>query len=138
MLVFVTICHILTSRLAFCPPMIQNIAIIWYIIELAITNALRQFIPFSKFYSHQQPPWFSSEIRHHINHLNTLHCRLKNHPSKSIEDKLKHLTNEALLKEKSVTVKPTIYELIYLLYQTVIRFTNIYIKTIAKSKTFHL
>ena len=35
---------------------------LWHIIELAIMNGMRQFIPIGKFHTHQQPSWFSSYV----------------------------------------------------------------------------
>ena len=69
----------------------HNAEQIWHIIEQAIINGMRQFIPFGKFHAHHQPPWFSSDIRYLINHLRTMHRRFRNHPTNPIDEKLTHL-----------------------------------------------
>ena len=42
-------------------------------------------------HTYQQPPWFSPDIRHLINHPLTVHCIFRNHPTKPIDEKVKAL-----------------------------------------------
>ena len=87
MLAFVNICHNLS----------HNVEQIWYIIELAMVNGMRQLISIGKFHTHQKLSWFSSCIRHLINCLRTLRHRFRDNPTNSTDDKIKAL--ETLLQE---------------------------------------
>ena len=51
----------------------HNIEIIWSYNKSTLINAMYQFIPQIKIHSNQQPRWFTSEIRHHVKCLHTLH-----------------------------------------------------------------
>jgi len=64
---------------------------------------MRLFIPFTKFHSHQHPPWFTPQIRHHIKRLHTLHRKLRQHPSDHIAAKVNSL--KALLHEEITSAK---------------------------------
>jgi len=64
---------------------------------------MRLFIPFTKFHSHQHPPWFTPQIRHHSKHLCTLHRKLRQHPSNHIAAKVSSL--EVLLHEEITSAK---------------------------------
>jgi len=77
--------------------------LLWLCIEDLITAAMRLFIPFTKFHSHQHPPWFTPQIRHHIKHLRTLCHKLRQHPSDHITTKVNSF--EALLHEEIASAK---------------------------------
>ena len=61
---------------------------------------MRLYIPYTKVCSHQHPPWFTPDIRHHIKHLRirTLCHKFRLHPSDEMAAKVKSL--EILLQEK--------------------------------------
>ena len=65
------------------------------------------YIPFTKFYSHQHPPWFTSDTRHHIKRLRTLRRKFRLHPSDEMAAKIESL--EVLLQEK-ITLAKNSYE----------------------------
>ena len=75
--------------------------------EDVINTAMRLYISFTKFYSHQHPPWFTSDIRHHIKYLHTLHHTFRLNPSDETAAKVKSL--EVLLQEK-ITLTKNSYE----------------------------
>jgi len=73
---------------------------IWSSIENNIVNAMKLFIPIKKHHLVQHPPWFTSDIRHCINHL----ChKQKSCSSTSTQDKISSL--ESSLQNKINTAK---------------------------------
>ena len=89
--------YLFNSDFSFCFHS-QNVEAIWLYIEKVITTAMRLFIPFTKFYSHQHLLWFTSDIRHHIKCLRTLRRKFRHHPSDQMAVNVKSL--EVLLQEK--------------------------------------
>ena len=85
------------SDFSFCSQS-HNVEAVWLYIEDVINTAMRLYIPYTKFCSHQNPPWFTSDIRHHIKCLRTLRRKFRLHPSDEMAAKVKSL--EILLQEK--------------------------------------
>ena len=76
---------------------------IWHTIEHQIVTAMKLFIPVSKHHSVQHPPWFTSEIRHSLKRLRTLHRKYKFHPSQNTLASIASL--EATIHELISTAK---------------------------------
>jgi len=68
--------------------LLENIELIWEILELAISNAMRLFIPLTKIHYNHQPSWFNANIRHYIKWLRTLRCMYERHPTSYLEEKI--------------------------------------------------
>ena len=64
-------CYLLDYDFSIC---LQSscIGIVWTNIKEAVTNAMNLFIPKVRLRRHQTPKWYTSDIRHHLNCLNTL------------------------------------------------------------------
>ena len=87
--------YLLNSNFIFCSHS-HNVEAIWLYIEEVITTAMRLFIPYTRFHSHQHHLWFISDISHHIKCVHTLRCKFRYHPSDQMAAKVKSL--ETLLK----------------------------------------
>ena len=85
------------SDFSFCSQS-HNVEAVWLYIEDVINTAMRLYIPYTKVCSHQHPPWFTPDIRHHIKRLRTLRRKFRLHPSDEMAAKVKSL--EILLQEK--------------------------------------
>jgi len=59
----------------------QDCEHIWHIIEQKLFEGMQLYIPQYKVHPRQDPIWYNSEISHCINHLRTLCCRFKHHPT---------------------------------------------------------
>ena len=93
---------------------------------------LLNFIPINKYHSVQHPPWFTSEIRHCIKRLRTLHHKHKSHPSQNTLANIASL--EATIQEKISTAKLD-YESTLISNSSSVNSNKIYkyIKSITKS-----
>ena len=89
--------YLMYSDFSFCSQS-HNVEAVWLYIEDVINTAMRLYIPYTKVCSHQHPPWFTPDIRHHIKRLRTLRHKFRLHPSDEMAVKVKSL--EILLQEK--------------------------------------
>jgi len=81
----------------------DNIESVWSYISRLIKDAINQFAPTIMVYHNNQPKWFNSSIRHHVNCVWTLHCKYNRHPTN--HNKLKLENSETLLKAKISNAK---------------------------------
>ena len=98
--------YLLYSDFSFCFQS-HNVEAVWLYIEDVINTAMRLYIPFTKFYSHQHPPWFTSDTRHHNKRLHTLRRKFRLYPSDEMAAKIESL--KVLLQEK-ITLAKNSYE----------------------------
>jgi len=78
---YVGLCDHLTNIDFFPCLQSHDVQFIWSFIESTVLNAMNHFIPKIKIHNHQQPKWYTSDIKHHIKCLKTLHCKYKRHPT---------------------------------------------------------
>jgi len=112
--------------------MSEDIEFVWEYLSNTIRDALPHFIPTTVFQSNNQPVWFNSDIRHHINCLRTLRRKFTNNPTGHNKNKLE--SSQKLLQAKISNAK-TNYET-----NLITTFDNSkiykYIRGITKSKSF--
>jgi len=78
---YVGICDHLTNIDFFPCLQSHDVEVIWLFIESTVLNAMNLFISKIKIYNHQQPKWYTSDIKHYIKCLKTLRRKYKRHPT---------------------------------------------------------
>ena len=70
---------------------------LWGFLSDLILQTCSKFIPKVKVKSHEHPPWFNSNIRHHLNRIHSLHRKVKSRNTPHLSAKLileeQHLQN---------------------------------------------
>ena len=69
----------------------NNVEFIWFTIKSFIFEAMCLFIPKVRLKRRNQPKWFNSDIRHHLNCLRTMKRKFKLCPSLCYSNKIKKL-----------------------------------------------
>ena len=62
----------------------EDIEFIWLYLSTVIKDAMNMFIPVAPIHYNKQPTWFNSDIRHHINCLQTLRRKLNKNPTNEV------------------------------------------------------
>jgi len=76
----------------------EDIEFLWFYLSNLIKSVCDLFNPIISAHSNQQPPWFNSDIKHHINCLRTLKRKHSAHPTEHNHSKLVNSQDQLLHK----------------------------------------